>query len=76
MSLNCLLDCELAPEPLGRLLKVLHDELAAQHGRARRNLAGNTHTGGLLQWAQQYLPAHLSKPLRRCTAGWRNNWTA
>ncbi len=62
MSPNCLLDCELAPEPLGRLLKMLHDELAAQHGRARRSLAGNMHTGGLLQWAQHYLPAHLNKP--------------
>ena len=44
------------------VLQMFHDELARQHGRARRSAAAGLSGEGLLEWARHYLPEHFGRP--------------
>ena len=55
-------DCGLDPAWVGGILKVLRNELARKHGRARRVQAGRHSGPGLLEWGRKYLPDHFTRP--------------
>ena len=56
-----LAECGLSPEKACRVLQTLRDEVARRHGRARRLQAARNGGPGLLEWAQKYLPDHLTQ---------------
>jgi len=53
--------CRLAPDRASRMLRMFRDALARKHGRARRLLASQGGRG-LLEWGNEYLPDHFTKP--------------
>jgi predicted phage terminase large subunit-like protein len=55
-------DWPLEVETVGRIMSMWRDDLARQHGRARR-LARRSQNGlDLLEWGQKYLPEHFRQP--------------
>ncbi len=56
----------LSSQPLSddrlRLLRIFHDELARQHGLARRRSRAGAAPLGLLEWGRRYLPDHFLQP--------------
>jgi len=55
------------------LLLFFRNELARQHGAARRQLAEGNGTGGLLHWGATYLASHFTlapSSMHRWMAGW------
>jgi predicted phage terminase large subunit-like protein len=56
--------CMLPAEQVGRVLRLLRDELARKHGCARRQAAGGDGLG-LLEWGRRYLPDHFARPFSR-----------
>jgi predicted phage terminase large subunit-like protein len=57
-----LADCPLKPEQLGGIVTTLRNELARQHGHARRVLSGSNGAADLLAWGRTYLPDHFTRP--------------
>ncbi|MGA2031680.1 MAG: hypothetical protein ABSG68_05450 [Thermoguttaceae bacterium] len=57
-------DCCLGPEQLGRVLRLLRDDLARKHGRARR-MAADGGSLDLLGWGRKYLGEHFLRPPSR-----------
>jgi len=55
-------ECGLSPEKACHVLQTLRDQMALGHGRARRLQAARNGGPGLLDWARQYLPDHLTRP--------------
>jgi len=53
--------CRIEPRRLSGMVKLLRDELARKHGKARRLLSGANGSLDLLLWGQKYLPDHFAK---------------
>ena len=53
--------CRLRPEQLGGIMMIFRNQLAREHGHARRALSGRNGTLDLLAWGRKYLPEHFSR---------------
>jgi len=61
-SETLLAETRLPREDLGAMVRLLRNELARAHGRARRSCNGAHTAVDLLEWGRRYLPEHFTKP--------------